>query len=140
MKAAGAHLVDRERRRRRLACAVVAPTGHRAVRLEPAGVLVSCAYVRERTGGGVAWPYVLSPQQATVESALTPHVCRYPALTCVNGPGGGIAWPYVLSPQHWSVPSILSPQASEPPALTSLNVPVGCVRFPPVSVVSWLGP
>src|SRR5437762_2885867 len=90
--------------------------------------------------GGVAWPYVLSPQQATVESALTPHVCRYPALTCVNGPGGGVAWPYVLSPQHWSVPSILSPQASEPPALTSMNVPVGGVRFQQVSVLSVLRP
>ena len=75
-----------------------------------------------------------------MESALTPHVCRYPALTCVNGPGGGVAWPNVLSPQHWSVPSILSPQASEPPALTSVNVPVGGVRFQQVSVLSVLRP
>src|SRR5205814_5774810 len=52
MEAAGAHLIEHERWRRRLECAVVAPTGHGAVRLEPAGVLVSCAYERERTGRG----------------------------------------------------------------------------------------
>jgi hypothetical protein len=31
--------------------------------------------------GGVAWPALLSPQQAMVPSVFRPHVCFWPALT-----------------------------------------------------------
>ena len=34
--------------------------------------------------GGVAWPWLLEPQQATVASTLIAHECPPPALTCTS--------------------------------------------------------
>jgi hypothetical protein len=43
--------------------------------------------------GGVALPWLLSPQQATVPSVLTPHAWMPPALMETNVPSGGADWP-----------------------------------------------
>jgi hypothetical protein len=34
--------------------------------------------------GGVAWPLLLEPQQASVASTLIAHECPPPALTCTS--------------------------------------------------------
>ena len=61
------------------------------------------------TGGGVASPWLLSPQQTAVPFVLIPQVWRPPALTVVKVPAGGVAWPQPLSPQQATVPFVLHP-------------------------------
>jgi len=41
--------------------------------------------------GGLDWPWMSHPQQATVSSVRTPHVWKPPALTEAKVPGGGLA-------------------------------------------------
>jgi len=63
--------------------------------------------------GGVDWPKLLSPQQATVPSVLIPQVYTPPALTSVNVPEGGVDWREPLAPQQAKVPSVFTPQLWE---------------------------
>src|SRR5438067_2485399 len=60
--------------------------------------------------GGVAWPYVLSPQHWSVPSILSPQASEPPALTSVNVPVGGVRF------QQVSVLSVLRPQNERDPA------------------------
>jgi hypothetical protein len=59
--------------------------------------------------GGVASPYSLSPQQATVPSVRTPHLWSIPALTETKVPAGGVACQATLLPQETTVPSVFTP-------------------------------
>ena len=60
--------------------------------------------------GGVAWPSLLSPQQATVPSVRTPQVWKRAGADRVKVPAGGVAWPKSLFPQQATVPSVRTPQ------------------------------
>ena len=80
--------------------------------------------------GGVAWPLVLAPQQASVPSVLIAQVSVPPALTALKLPAGGVAWPLVLKPQQMSVASVLIAQAWFAPALTAMKLPAGGVAWP----------
>ena len=60
--------------------------------------------------GGVAWPYLLLPQQASVPSVRIAQVWFPPALTAMYVPDGGVAWPQPSLPQQASVPSVAMAQ------------------------------
>jgi hypothetical protein len=53
----------------------------------------------------------LSPQQATVRLAISPHAVTDPALMAVKTPVGGAVSPDVLSPQQVMVPLACIPHA-----------------------------
>ena len=60
--------------------------------------------------GGVAWPKVLSPQQAMVPSVFTPHAAEERTLMEEKAPPGVGTWvpPYPVLPQQAMVPSVLT--------------------------------
>ena len=68
----------------------------------------------EEPAGGAVRTRLLSPQQATEPSLLTPQVCPHPALTETKEPAGGVARLNPLWPQ----------QATEPSTFTPTSVPV----------------
>lgn len=53
-----------------------------------------------RKAGGVACPFVFSPQHTTDPLFLTAHAWPPPAKTELNTPTGGVASPTLLSPQQ----------------------------------------
>ena len=72
----------------RSASVVVAPAGDGAVGPHSAGISPAGVYGGELSAGRSGLPVVVSPQQATVPSALTPQVWSSPALTEENRPSG----------------------------------------------------
>jgi hypothetical protein len=68
--------------------------------------------------GGLAWPELFEPQQASVPLVRTPQLWEPPPLTALKLPAGGVASPERLFPQQAGVPSVRTPQLCEPPALT----------------------
>ena len=77
--------------------------------------------------GGVACPYVLSPQQIREPSSRSAQAWESPPLTVANLPPGGVVCPCESLPQHTIVPSCRSPQAWLAPMLMlalALGMPI----------------
>ena len=96
-----------------LAVAVVAPTGDRAVRPEPAGVLAAGAYrgegVAGHARGRLAWcAGSRRPSRPRCRSIFIAQACWRPAVTAVKVPAGGVAWPGSSCPSMPGLPSCLS--------------------------------
>ncbi|MDE0134485.1 MAG: hypothetical protein OXM54_06545 [Acidimicrobiaceae bacterium] len=93
--------------------------------------------------GASARPDPPLPQQVTVASAHSPHVCEEPAEIAVNVPSGGYpcgikpnresSKPY-WKPQQRIVASVRSPQLCELPAVMAVYVIPGATSFWPKSV------
>jgi hypothetical protein len=70
-----------------------------------------------------AWPNALNPQQATVPSLLSAHVCTPPTAIWVtaDSPAGTADSPVLLLPQHTTVFSPLSAHVCESPAPSAVT-------------------